>query len=79
MIVGVRPIFAVIPPLSRSSDGKVEYLAWCVATLIVVHVAFFGEDRYQVVVTPALALLAACAFRRRTDPPAEPRKAAEEV
>ncbi|NUP13845.1 MAG: hypothetical protein HOW73_48035 [Polyangiaceae bacterium] len=77
------PIFAVIPPLSRSSGGKVEYLAWSVATLVIVHIAFFGEDRYQVVVTPALALLAACAFRPRvTDAEGEvarPKDAKETV
>lgn len=59
------PVFAVLPPWSRSSGGKVEYLAWCVATLAIVHMTFFGEDRYQVVVTPALALLAAAALRHR--------------
>lgn len=67
-LAALLPVFAVIPPLGRSSGGKVEYLAWCVATLSIIHVLFFGEDRYQVVVTPALVLLAASAFRRRIDP-----------
>ena len=34
------------------------------ATTVLTHVVFFGEDRYHVVVTPVLALLAAGAFRR---------------
>ena len=34
------------------------------ATLIVTHAVFFGEDRYHVVVTPVLAMLAAGALRR---------------
>jgi 4-amino-4-deoxy-L-arabinose transferase-like glycosyltransferase len=34
------------------------------ATTVLTHVIFFGEDRYHVVVTPVLALLAAGAFRR---------------
>jgi hypothetical protein len=34
------------------------------ATTIVTHAIFFGEDRYHVVVMPALALLAAGALRR---------------
>jgi 4-amino-4-deoxy-L-arabinose transferase-like glycosyltransferase len=34
-------------------------------TTVLTHVIFFGEDRYHVVVTPVLALLAAGAFRRR--------------
>jgi 4-amino-4-deoxy-L-arabinose transferase-like glycosyltransferase len=33
------------------------------ATTILVHAVFFGEDRYHVVVTPVLALLAAAALR----------------
>jgi 4-amino-4-deoxy-L-arabinose transferase-like glycosyltransferase len=32
-------------------------------TTIVTHAVFFGEDRYHVVVTPVLAILAACALR----------------
>jgi 4-amino-4-deoxy-L-arabinose transferase-like glycosyltransferase len=34
------------------------------ATTLVTHAVFFGEDRYHVVVTPVLALLAAAALRR---------------
>jgi 4-amino-4-deoxy-L-arabinose transferase-like glycosyltransferase len=34
------------------------------ATTIVTHAVFFGEDRYHVVVTPVLALMAAAALRR---------------
>lgn len=33
------------------------------ATTLVTHIVFFGEDRYHVVVTPVLALLAAAALR----------------
>ncbi len=33
-------------------------------TTLVTHAIFFGEDRYHVVVTPVLALLAAAALRR---------------
>jgi hypothetical protein len=33
-------------------------------TTVVTHAIFFGEDRYHVVVTPVLCLLAAAAFRR---------------
>jgi 4-amino-4-deoxy-L-arabinose transferase-like glycosyltransferase len=38
-----------------------------IATVAVTHAIFFGEDRYHVVVTPALCLLAAAALR----PPAD--------
>jgi hypothetical protein len=34
------------------------------ASTVVVHAVFFGEDRYHVVVTPVFALLAAGVFRR---------------
>jgi hypothetical protein len=33
-------------------------------TTIVTHAVFFGEDRYHVVVTPVLCMLAAGALRR---------------
>jgi 4-amino-4-deoxy-L-arabinose transferase-like glycosyltransferase len=39
-------------------------------TTVLTHAVFFGEDRYHVVVTPVLALLAAGAFR--TGPAREP-------
>jgi hypothetical protein len=39
------------------------------ATTLVTHAVFFGEDRYHVVVTPVLALLAAAALRRRSGVP----------
>jgi len=35
------------------------------ATTVVTHAVFFGEDRYHVVVTPVLAVLAAGALRSR--------------
>jgi hypothetical protein len=36
------------------------------ATTVLTHAVFFGEDRYHIVVTPVLALLAAAALRPRT-------------
>jgi dolichyl-phosphate-mannose-protein mannosyltransferase len=42
------------------------------ATTIIVHAVFFGEDRYHVVVTPVLALLAAAALRPPATRPREP-------
>ena len=43
------------------------------ATTVITHAVFFGEDRYHVVVTPVLALLAAGALRR--SPTSEARAA----
>jgi 4-amino-4-deoxy-L-arabinose transferase-like glycosyltransferase len=39
------------------------------ATTVVTHAIFFGEDRYHVVVTPVFALLAAAALRRPASTP----------
>jgi 4-amino-4-deoxy-L-arabinose transferase-like glycosyltransferase len=37
------------------------YGAYSLASLLLIHALFFGEDRYHLVVTPLLCLLAACA------------------
>ncbi len=76
--VGDSPAFwplavaaAVVPciPLPGRPDAPPAVLL-CVAllaTTIFTHAVFFGEDRYHVVVTPVLALLAAAALRRPRD------------
>lgn len=66
-------------PLALFAAG-VPWLAWpgrparppalllgvaLLATTAITHAVFFGEDRYHIVVTPVLALLAAAALRRR--------------
>jgi hypothetical protein len=38
------------------------FAAGAIGTVAITHAVFFGEDRYHMVVTPLLALLAACAF-----------------
>jgi 4-amino-4-deoxy-L-arabinose transferase-like glycosyltransferase len=52
--------FAGRPPFPTALLLGVALLA----TLLVTHAVFFGEDRYHVVVTPVLAMLAAGALRR---------------
>jgi len=42
------------------------------ATTVLTHAVFFGEDRYHVVVIPVLAMLAAGALRPRTELASEP-------
>jgi 4-amino-4-deoxy-L-arabinose transferase-like glycosyltransferase len=42
------------------------------ATTALTHAVFFGDDRYHMVISPALCLLAAAALRR-SDPTPEPR------
>jgi len=54
-----------IPLPARPS--RPSALALCVgfvATTLVTHAVFFGEDRYHIVITPALCILAAAALRR---------------
>ncbi len=48
-------------------SGIVPYVALTLGALIVIHAVFFGEDRYQIVVTPALALLAAGALEKKPE------------
>jgi len=51
------------PDLPRpEARGIFGYLAFVVGSTCVVHAVFFGEDRYQIVVVPALSLLAALAL-----------------
>ena len=59
------PVVAFLPLPGRPRNGGViGYLAFAVASVVVTHAVFFGEDRYHMVLTPALAILAACALRR---------------
>jgi len=60
------PIAAALPIPGRPQNGGViGYLVFAIASVAATHAVFFGEDRYHVVVTPALCILAACALRRR--------------
>jgi hypothetical protein len=64
------PLAVAIPALAAAplpgrprTGGVIGYLAFAVASVLLTHAVFFGEDRYHVVVTPALCILAACALR----------------
>jgi 4-amino-4-deoxy-L-arabinose transferase-like glycosyltransferase len=48
------------PPL----PDAMKLLLGLLATTIITHAVFFGEDRYHIVVTPVLCVLAAAALRR---------------
>jgi len=54
------------PPL----PGAILLGVALLATTVVTHAVFFGEDRYHVVVTPVLVILAAAALRRPAAAPA---------
>lgn len=58
------PLAAAAPLPGRPANGGViGYWAAAVGTVVLTHAVFFGEDRYHMVVTPALCVLAACALR----------------
>jgi hypothetical protein len=62
------PLAALLPIPGRPKNGGViGLLAFVVASVAATHAVFFGEDRYHLVATPALAILAACALRRREE------------
>ena len=52
------------PRSARGRPAALDLAAFTLASLAVTHVVFFGEDRYHMVATPMLALLAASALRR---------------
>jgi hypothetical protein len=72
------PLFAVLRlPGAPRNGGVVGYAAVAIATVCLTHAVFFGEDRYHMVLTPLLCLLAACAWRSRSDHPAAGAASAE--
>jgi 4-amino-4-deoxy-L-arabinose transferase-like glycosyltransferase len=74
----VPPLVALLPLPGAPQKGKVgSFLLGLVAAASLTHVVFFGDDRYHVVVTPALCLLAAAALRApftRREQAAEPAR-----
>ena len=57
-------LFGVVPlPGAPARNATVGYLVFAVATVALTHAVFFGEDRYHMVITPVLCLLAALALR----------------
>jgi hypothetical protein len=59
------PLVAVLPLPGAAWLGPAgRYLVGLVFATTLTHAVFFGDDRYHLVVTPALCLLAAGAFRR---------------
>ena len=68
------PVLAVLPLPGRPEQGAVgRYLIGLVCLASLTHALFFGDDRYHLVLTPALCLLAAAAGR----PPREERAKTE--
>lgn len=58
------PLVAALPLPGRPKLGVFDaYAIGLLLTVIVTHVVFFGEDRYHLVISPVLCLLAAGALR----------------
>lgn len=81
----VPPLLAWLPLPGKPSLGSVGHMlvGWLLATSLT-HSVFFGDDRYHLVVAPALCILAAAALRAPTKqsreapipaPSAEPKPA----
>lgn len=59
------PLAALLPLPARPRHGPVgRYLYCLLAATALTHAVFFGDDRYHLVVTPVLCILAAAALRR---------------
>ena len=60
----LTPLLAALPVPGRPAQGAAGgYLLSLLAVTALTHVVFFGEDRYHLVVTPLLCMLAAAALR----------------
>ncbi len=66
----MAPLLALLPFPGRPPQGPVGfYLLGLIAITTLTHAIFFGDDRYHLVITPALCILAAAALR-----PARPKR-----
>jgi 4-amino-4-deoxy-L-arabinose transferase-like glycosyltransferase len=66
----VLPVLALLPLPGRPRLGPViRGLLGLVAATTLTHAVFFGDDRYHLVISPALCILAAAAWR-----PSSPRR-----
>jgi 4-amino-4-deoxy-L-arabinose transferase-like glycosyltransferase len=63
-LAALLPLVAILPLPGRPELGPAgRYLMGLLAATTLTHSVFFGEDRYHLVMTPALCLLAAGALR----------------
>lgn len=68
-LVLMTPIISALPFPGRTSLGPAgRFLYWLVFSTSLIHAVFFGEDRYHLVVSPILCVLAAGALRQRHEP-----------
>ncbi len=64
LLAVLAPLAALVPIPGRPAQGPAGgYLLSLLAVTALTHVVFFGEDRYHLVVSPLLCILAAAALR----------------
>jgi 4-amino-4-deoxy-L-arabinose transferase-like glycosyltransferase len=64
LVAALLPLFAVLPLPGRPWQGPAGwFLLGLLFVTTLTHAIFFGEDRYHLIVTPALCVLAAAALR----------------
>ena len=67
----MMPLLGLLPFPGRPSFGPAgRYLLGLVFATTLTHAVFFGEDRYHLVISPVLCILAAAALRKRHAPAA---------
>lgn len=65
LLIIVMPVIALLHLPGRPEQGPIgRYLIALIFVTALTHILFFGDDRYHIVVTPALCVLAAAALRR---------------
>ena len=70
-LVVMTPLLAALPFPGRPTAGPGgRFLYVLLAFTTLTHAVFFGEDRYHLVITPVLCILAAAALRRGHAPAA---------
>jgi 4-amino-4-deoxy-L-arabinose transferase-like glycosyltransferase len=68
-LIFMAPIIAALPFPGRLSLGPAgRYLYWLLFSVSLTHAVFFGEDRYHLVISPILCVLAAGALRLHHSP-----------
>jgi hypothetical protein len=68
----IAPLIAIAHLPGRPPQGSVgRYLLGLLAATAFTHAVFFGDDRYHIVVAPALCVLAAAALRAPKDAESE--------
>ena len=68
LLAVLAPLIAALPmlPGAPKQGPAGSYLLVLIAATALTHVVFFGEDRYHLVVSPVLCILAAAALRLQT-------------